>query len=277
MKNRIYILTLLLVSSISAQDISFSFENAQITNDGLNDFYEVDVMVSSSADLLLGTGQFYINYNTAAFGTFVESSGVGVFENTGTILGTSFWNLVFTDNTESRVSYAYVQLAPSGAYGADQTITTTPKVLTHLKLQYLPGQTGVDPSICFESETGFTSLNFTACGGSFGADCFNFPGTQITNDSFDCSGADVAILVVSQIAEDRVSLYPNPAQTNFEIQGLKTSHAIRIYDINGRMILEQERTDNRPIDMGPYKDGIYLVRIENEDRSVTKRLIKKSN
>ena len=264
-----------------SQDISFSFENAQITNDGVNDFYEVDVMVSSSADLLLGTGQFYINYNTAAFDTFVESNGVGVFENTGTMLGTTnFWNLVFTDNTESRISYAYVQQAPSGSYGTDQTITTTPKVLTHLKLQYLPGQSGADPNICFESGANFTSLNFTACGGAFGADCFNSPGTQITNDSFDCSGADVVILEIpqiAQIAENRVSLYPNPAQTNFGIQGLETSHAIRVYDINGRLILEEERADNRPIDMGRYEPGIYLVRIENEDRSVTKRLIKKSN
>jgi len=187
------LLVLMSISVASAQDISFTFDNAQITNDGANDFYEVDVMVSSSADLKVGTGQFYINYNTTAFGTFVQSSGAGNFESTAGILNNTYWNLIYTDNSESRVSYAYVQLAPEAAYTAAQTVTTTPKLFTHLKIQYLAGQSGIDPSICFESGPGFTDLNFTACGGVFGADCATFPGVRITDDSFDCSGSVVSL------------------------------------------------------------------------------------
>ncbi|GAB5400971.1 MAG: hypothetical protein Aureis2KO_25560 [Aureisphaera sp.] len=194
MKKLIYILAFLMAGGVWAQDVTFSLENAQVTNDGTNDYYEVDVMVSSSATLYLGTGQFYINYSTAVFGTSVASNGTGVFNNTGSILGTNYWNLIYTDNTDSRVSYAYVQLAPESAYGSAQIINTTPKLFTHLKLQYLPGQTTSDPEICFETGAGFTDLNFTACGGSFGADCFNFPGVQITSDTFDCTGAAIPIV-----------------------------------------------------------------------------------
>ena len=191
MKKITYLFFLLSISFMSAQDIAFTFENPQITNDGMNDFYEVDVMVSGSTDFLLGTGQFYINYNTTAFGLSIETSGAGVFDNTGgAMLGSpGYWNLIYTDNTDSRVSYAFVQLASSGFYTDAQTVTSTPKLLTHLRIQYLAGQTGTDPGICFESGDGFTDLNFTACGGGFGADCLNFPGIQITDDTFDCSGA----------------------------------------------------------------------------------------
>ena len=46
--NRLMLVTVLLVVTISnAQDIHFTFANAQNTNDGSNDFYEVDVMIQT--------------------------------------------------------------------------------------------------------------------------------------------------------------------------------------------------------------------------------------
>ena len=67
------IFTILLgTSSLFAQDINFTFANAVNTNDGSNDFYEVDVLIESTVDFKLGSGLLYINYNTAAFGTNVS-------------------------------------------------------------------------------------------------------------------------------------------------------------------------------------------------------------
>ncbi|GGG05488.1 hypothetical protein GCM10011344_02440 [Dokdonia pacifica] len=195
MKKIIYILFLLSMSiSYAQQDISFTLENAQITNDGNDDYYEVDIVVSSTSNFYLGTGQFYINYNTDAFGTAAQASGNAIFEEGTHILSAGFWTTVFTDNTGSRLSLSYVQIAPESAYIAsgNGAVTTTPTVLTHLKIRYnAPGQVDIDPMICFESSDNFTDLNYTACGGAFGADCFTFPGVQITDDSFDCSGAAI--------------------------------------------------------------------------------------
>ena len=56
-KNTISLIVLLVsITTFQAQDINFSFHNAINTNDGTNDFYEVDVMIESTADFKLGQG-----------------------------------------------------------------------------------------------------------------------------------------------------------------------------------------------------------------------------
>ncbi len=79
MKTKITLLILMIISlSLNAQNIEFTFANAQTTNDGSNDFYEVDVMIATvdgQADFKLGKGQVYINYNTAAFGSNINAGG----------------------------------------------------------------------------------------------------------------------------------------------------------------------------------------------------------
>jgi len=77
----------LINNSIFSQDVSFAFANAQNTNDGSNDFYEVDVMISSTSGFKLGSGLLYFNYNTAAFGTNVNANGgLTVTQPTGSVL-----------------------------------------------------------------------------------------------------------------------------------------------------------------------------------------------
>ena len=45
---------LLMATSSYSQDIHFTFENAQNTNDGTNDFYEADIMIQT----INATGSF---------------------------------------------------------------------------------------------------------------------------------------------------------------------------------------------------------------------------
>ena len=74
--------------SLYGQDIHFTFANAQNTNDGSNDFYEVDVLIKSTVDFKLGSGLLYFNYNTAAFGPNVSANGkLEYTQPTGYILG----------------------------------------------------------------------------------------------------------------------------------------------------------------------------------------------
>ena len=60
-------LAFILIGLISfSQNIQFTFANAQNTNDGANDYYEVDVMIQTidgQSDFKLGSGQIYFNYN----------------------------------------------------------------------------------------------------------------------------------------------------------------------------------------------------------------------
>ncbi|CAL2089387.1 T9SS type A sorting domain-containing protein [Tenacibaculum sp. 190524A05c] len=198
------IITLILsfISAITfAQNISFTFVNARNTNDGTNDYYEADIYISSDTDFIIGSGQIYFNYNTAAFGDNVHTNGN--FEMTqpdGSILATSFFggavaayqSFVVNDNTTSRVSTSFQQLASSGSF-AGNNVTSTAAHLFSIKFKY--ADINESPNVTFEEGSVFLDQFFTACGpttsGFNTADCTNTPGSQITGDSFDSTGAVV--------------------------------------------------------------------------------------
>jgi hypothetical protein len=130
-------LFLFTILSIQAQNITLSIENAVITNDGSDDFYEADIMISSTTDYIQGSGQFYLDYNTAAFGSNVVSSGAIIYELPGTILGSSsgfpnYKDFNDVDNSSSKVSYIWQQGLSEGSI-ATANVTSTPSVLVHVK------------------------------------------------------------------------------------------------------------------------------------------------
>ncbi|WP_422104221.1 HYR domain-containing protein [Winogradskyella sp.] len=268
-----------------SNDVALAFANAQITNDGTDDFYEADILISSSTDLYIGSGQVYIDYANGAFGQNVSANGnIEYSQPDGSILGHSFGafapaykDFVQNDNTASRVSLSFQQnIALAGLQTATELqVTAAPKVLFHIKIRYQDA--AQDAGICFFSDGVFQDQFFTACGGTGTADCTNSPGTQITDDTYDCSQAGVGTLGIAGNEDNRIALYPNPASASFSIKGLGTMHSVRVYDISGRLIVQEERHDDRPIDMRPYDDGVYLVVIGNARGAVTKRLIKKSH
>ncbi|WP_422104215.1 HYR domain-containing protein [Winogradskyella sp.] len=268
-----------------SNDVALAFANAQITNDGTDDFYEADILISSSTDLYIGSGQVYIDYANGAFGQNVSANGnIEYSQPDGSILGHSFGafapaykDFVQNDNTASRVSLSFQQnIALAGLQTATELqVNAAPKVLFHIKIRYQDA--AQDAGICFFSDGVFQDQFFTACGGTGTADCTNSPGTQITDDTYDCSQAGVGTLGIAGNEDNRIALYPNPASASFSIKGLGTLHSVRVYDISGRLILQEERHDDRPIDMRPYDDGVYLVVIGNARGAVTKQLIKKSH
>ncbi|MFC4634694.1 T9SS type A sorting domain-containing protein [Dokdonia ponticola] len=203
---------LLVFFTMSAQDITLSFENPEITTDGMDSFYEVDVMISSDVAFSLGSGQFFLDYNPAAFGIQVANNGAIEFERPTTSLlggqtivdvggtpvplGANYTSFISNDTTDDKVSFIWQQNASGGMYG-DNVPTATPVELVHLKIRFLPGATAEDPSVCFDATNPFDDQFFTACGPydplvgfSFEtADCFNEPGSQILDYTPDCSGA----------------------------------------------------------------------------------------
>ena len=200
----------LIVSFISAitfaQNISFTFVNARNTNDGVDDFYEADIYIASDTDFIIGSGQIYFNYNTAAFGENVHTNGnFEMSQPDGSILATSFFggavaayqSFIVNDNTTSRVSTSFQQLASSGSFSGNN-VTSTPSHLFSIKIKY--ADINESANVSFEEGSVFLDQFFTACGpttsGFATADCTNEPGTQITGDSFDSSGSVIITAAV---------------------------------------------------------------------------------
>ncbi len=279
----------LLVGLITySQDIHFTFTNAQNTYDGTDYFYDVDVMIqtiNTTGTFKLGSGQLYFNYSTAAFGTNVFGSGgfyvphpnpdyiAGQYIDVATADIYGIFTLV--DNTTSKVSWAFSQTFSSYTFAVDN-VTETPTKLCHLKIKYIDVDEA--PMVLFEEGSTFDDQFFTACGPDTGStgfetkDCGGNPGTQLTNDTFDSSGATLSNGDFKLLTG--ISLYPNPTKGMLYLSGdvSKLRH-IDIYSITGQHVMEVK--DNfREIDITKLSPALYFLKLITEEGTGTVKIIK---
>ncbi|MFK5878288.1 MAG: T9SS type A sorting domain-containing protein [Flavobacteriaceae bacterium] len=284
------------VTNLSAQNILFSYENAQNTNDGIDDYLEADIMVQTvdgMADFILGSVQMYFNYNPAAFGPNIKASGNFVStQPVGSILGEAafgggfpaYQSFVNNDNTSSRVSFSCQPALANDfqiAQGLNTMVTSTPKFLFHIKVKY----EDFSQSALFSFEDNEDQANggvndcrdqnYTACGGTTTSDCFAFPGTQIQNANFVSTGISTQVLATPEFSIVEITLYPNPSSDIISIKGLQESASIFIYDMNGKEIRLIQNYLNESIDVSPFNAGVYMIKIINKNTNSIKRLIVK--
>lgn len=70
-------------------------------------------------------------------------------------------------------------------------------------------------------------------------------------------------------------LYPNPAQDQLYISGIKGNEKLEIFDIQGRILKQSnELTDGKSIDISDLSTGIYWVRLSAQGETTIKKLIK---
>ena len=119
------ILFLMVITTQAQRDLALTFDNPEITNDGVNDFYEVDVLASTvvAPDFKLGTGQFYLDYNPAAFGMSIGAATVDFEYTPGSILAEEFilpiYNApIINSNTNGTVSYFLATSFRCGNYSS---------------------------------------------------------------------------------------------------------------------------------------------------------------
>ena len=276
--------------SLNAQNIEFTFDNAQITNDGTFDYYEVDVLIATvdgQADFKLGKGQVYINYNSAAFGTFINGSGgieITYPEVDGYILGMTsgfpYYSTTGTgiaDNSDARFSFAYQQGISSGSMPTDN-VTSAPTKLFHIKMKFT--DSGQMSMVAFEdNETqppgvaGCRDQFETACGPSTSGfpDCVSFPGTVFNDANFDSGGATLS--TDQQEFLNILSIYPNPTEDLLYVDvNVKSNY--RVIDMFGKIIKSGsfERGKNE-LQLRNYQAGVYFLRVLNDSKIITKKVV----
>lgn len=260
-----------------------TFANAQITNDGSDNFYEADILIASTEDFYVGSGQVYFDYNTVAFGENISSNNaIEYSQPTGSILGFSFGmfspaykDFIQNDNIASRVSLSFQQnVAESGLATAPEIqITSTPKVLFHIKIKYIDA--GENANVCFYNDTVFQDQFFTACGGITTADCTGSPGEQITDDTYDCSEAEVDTLNVETFDTliSTLNVYPNPTKNYISVDSNELIRHIMLYNLLGELIIKESNISM--LDLSYLSNGVYLLKIIlDHGNEVTKKIIK---
>ena len=74
---------------------------------------------------------------------------------------------------------------------------------------------------------------------------------------------------------DRVNIYPNPATDKIYISNLKEDNTlVKIYDINGRLVLENKISNNEYLNISNISKGIYQIKFEGSDWNEMRKLIK---
>lgn len=73
-----------------------------------------------------------------------------------------------------------------------------------------------------------------------------------------------------------VTIYPNPATNQVEITSSSFVHVYQLVDIHGKIIEEKinEHWQNYSLDISTFSSGIYFLKLETDDRIITKKIIK---
>ena len=72
-----------------------------------------------------------------------------------------------------------------------------------------------------------------------------------------------------------VLVYPNPASEYIVIKGLDSEAKAEIYSITGQLIKEVTFTNEITLSLSDVTTGVYLVKISNENSSITRKIVVK--
>ncbi|HET7733690.1 MAG TPA: T9SS type A sorting domain-containing protein [Paludibacter sp.] len=78
---------------------------------------------------------------------------------------------------------------------------------------------------------------------------------------------------ISDVKDNNVYIYPNPAGQTIFLEGLNGSMEITIYSLKGDLMLNKH-LDNNHLDISSMTKGIYMIRITNNEKVIIKKLIK---
>ena len=89
--------------------------------------------------------------------------------------------------------------------------------------------------------------------------------------------ADEVLSINNVVNKDSVKIYPNPANELLYVNlGIQTDAELRIFDVNGKLLqYHREINNNSQVNISQLDTGIYFVRIQSDQGSATKKLIKR--
>ena len=71
------------------------------------------------------------------------------------------------------------------------------------------------------------------------------------------------------------NIYPNPSNGNVKInlENSNEKYSVQVFSILGQKVFEKEYTNSSSAAVNNLQKGVYLVKITNDNKSVTKKLI----
>ena len=88
--------------------------------------------------------------------------------------------------------------------------------------------------------------------------------------------ADIDVnLSINDIETNKFSIYPNPVHDGiFNIQGVNSENInVEIFNVLGKKVIELKQIDYKTINVNMLQSGVYLVKINQNNQSITQKLI----
>lgn len=73
----------------------------------------------------------------------------------------------------------------------------------------------------------------------------------------------------------KVNLFPNPAGSSFQINGIEGSYSVTLTDLNGKALFTKHVTGNENIDVNTLPIGMYIVRMITNNGTIERKIVKK--
>ena len=107
-----------------------------------------------------------------------------------------------------------------------------------------------------------------------GADVYTGPWVSLTELRVFGDGERTISSTDNEIAEDDVSITPNPASTAVTLEVSEDYEALSIYDQSGRRVIQSAINRVQTIDISALRSGIYIVRLEGSDKYHVTKFVK---
>jgi len=79
-------------------------------------------------------------------------------------------------------------------------------------------------------------------------------------------------LYIENVAYSLIKIFPNPVKNSLYISGDSSNYNIKIYSLLGQLVISASNVDE--VDVSSLTNGVYLIKISNENSTITKRFIK---
>jgi chitodextrinase len=155
-----------------------------------------------------------------------------------------------------------IKLSWSTSYATGYLIEISNDGSTFTTLKSLSGQNGGDDEIVgLSATTRFVRISVKTRSAT----------TGVYLNSAEIYGTFAWATAATAIQLESFEIFPNPTKDIFFVRGENIA-SIEILTLSGSLVFKNNNTTR--IDMSNYKNGIYLVRIKDGNRTVVKKLVK---
>ena len=239
----------------------------------------------TAADLVLPIGPFTTGKYDIKFKMYLPAGAGGYFNALHTWSGSSTayqWACdVFFDGT------GVATWTTGGAQGGAVTVGTdtwfdvqvTADLDNDLGRLYFNGVVANEWQWSLNNANGAAGTNAIAAFDFYGTNTGGTAGNYYVDDVQVIESTGVAIKPLSADKISKVSIYPNPTNSNFSIEIPESfvGGEISIIDLTGKVVMRDRITQSavKRFDVSNLNDGIYLIRMNNGAAQFTDRLMKK--